>query len=126
MKVQVPSVIALRRYHQLPDNTPAMSRRNVYIRDGFKCSYCNERFSAKDLTLDHVIPRAQGGKLTWTNTVSACSPCNYRKGQIMPEDLPRIGMRLKSKPRAPSYFELQHKAKQFKRTLVHPDWDIYI
>ena len=113
MKVRVPSVIALRRYHALPDNTPAMSRRNIYIRDNFKCQYCMKQFSAKDLTLDHVVPRSKGGRLTWTNTVAACSPCNYRKGQTTIEDLPRLNMRLKNMPRAPSYFELQHKAKNY-------------
>jgi len=126
MKVRVPSVIALRRYHALPNNTPAMSRRNVYIRDNFKCQYCMNQFSAKDLTLDHVVPRSKGGRLTWTNTVAACSPCNYRKGQTSLEDLPRLNMRLKNMPQAPSYFELQHKAKNYKRATVHPDWDLYI
>lgn len=33
----LPSVIALRTYQKCPNQVPVMSRRNVYIRDGFKC-----------------------------------------------------------------------------------------
>ena len=33
-----------------------------------------------DLTLDHVIPRHRGGPHTWDNLVTACKPCNHRKG----------------------------------------------
>jgi 5-methylcytosine-specific restriction endonuclease McrA len=73
-----------------------------------------------------VVPRSRGGKLTWTNTVSACLDCNYRKGSTPIEDLPKIGMRLRSQPRAPSYHELQYKAKQYKKTQVHPDWETFL
>ena len=83
-------------------------------------------FAIKELSLDHVIPRSQGGKLTWTNTVTACLSCNSRKGQTSPQDLPKIGMKLRSLPRIPSNNELQSKAKIFKKTLLHPHWCIYV
>ena len=110
-KVLIPSVIALKRYHAFPNQKPVMTRRNVYIRDSFQCQYCQECFGADDLTLDHVLPRSKGGKLTWTNTVTACSPCNYRKGHTLLEDLPQLGMRIKTMPKAPNYYELQTKAR---------------
>jgi 5-methylcytosine-specific restriction endonuclease McrA len=79
-----------------------------------------------DLSLDHVVPRSRGGKLTWTNTVTACLSCNYRKGYTLPEDLHKIGMRLKNSPRVPSSAELQFKAKTFKKSSLHPHWTVYI
>lgn len=123
---QLPSVIALTHYQRVVTKVPIMSRRNVYIRDGFRCQYCGDQFPIHELSLDHVVPRSRGGKLTWTNTVSACLCCNYRKGKTVPEDLNKIGMKLRSLPRAPSSSELQFKAKTFKKNILHPHWQTYI
>lgn len=123
VEVKLPSVIALKNYHRMPDTVPMMNRRNVYIRDNFKCCYCMETFTPDNLSLDHVVPRAKGGKLSWTNTVTSCYSCNFRKGQTMPEDLPKLGMKLRSLPRVPSYTELQQKSKQYsRRGHIHTDW----
>lgn len=122
----LPSVIALKTYQRAPTVIPVMSRRNVYIRDGFKCQYCCESFPLKELSLDHVIPKSKGGKLAWTNTVTACLACNYKKGQKELTELPKIGMRLRMMPRAPTNSELQYKAKSFKKSFLHPDWTVYV
>ncbi len=74
---------------------PPVNRREVFRRDGHSCQYCGSR---KDLTLDHVIPRSQGGPHTWENVVTACAPCNGRKGARTPE---MAKMPLKQKPKAP-------------------------
>lgn len=58
------------------------------------------------LSLDHVIPKARGGQLTWTNTVTACYPCNYKKGSSRLEDLPTLHMRLRKKPHQPTFMEI--------------------
>jgi 5-methylcytosine-specific restriction endonuclease McrA len=70
--------------------------------------------------------KIRGGKLTWLNTVTACTSCNFMKGHTLPEDLPRIGMKLKSAPRIPSYSELQYKAKLYSKTQIHPHWTDFI
>lgn len=44
------------------------------------CYYCGEKFAARDLTMDHVVPVARGGKSTKKNCVVACKPCNAEKG----------------------------------------------
>ena len=108
------------------DREPALSRRNVYLRDGFRCQYCLEKFTVDKLSLDHVVPRSRGGKLVWTNTVSACCACNFKKGTTLPEDLPRLGMRLRAPPRAPTYHELQAKSKNVRKSAIHPHWNDYI
>ena len=74
-----PSVVALKTYVKRPDRVP-FTRLNVFLRDDFKCQYCGNKFPPQDLTFDHVIPRADGGGTHWQNIVSACVPCNTRKG----------------------------------------------
>jgi 5-methylcytosine-specific restriction endonuclease McrA len=54
------------------------SKKNVMIRDGFKCVYCGVKGVV--FTIDHVVPRSKGGKSTFENCVTACKPCNNRKG----------------------------------------------
>lgn len=44
-----------------------------------KCYYCNVALSPKDVTMDHVVPLAQGGKSTPGNVVAACKVCNTLK-----------------------------------------------
>ncbi|MGH2611510.1 MAG: HNH endonuclease, partial [Rhabdochlamydiaceae bacterium] len=58
----------------------------LYNRDLHLCAYCGNQFSPYKLTIDHVMPRSRGGKHIWTNTVTACKPCNLRKGARTPEE----------------------------------------
>jgi 5-methylcytosine-specific restriction endonuclease McrA len=50
------------------------------------CHYCEKRFSAKELTLDHIVPLARGGSSQPGNLVAACRPCNQAKGLETPVD----------------------------------------
>lgn len=59
LEFTLPSVIALKHYHKVPDNTADFSRRNVFIRDNYKCAYCLQQFPADGLSLDHVFPRCK-------------------------------------------------------------------
>jgi len=54
------------------------SKKNVMVRDGFKCAYCG--ISDVRLTIDHIVPKKRGGKSTFENCVASCKPCNSRKG----------------------------------------------
>ncbi|MEX7220543.1 HNH endonuclease, partial [Pseudomonas aeruginosa] len=74
--LKLPSVIALKQFVR-PSQFPAFTRFNLFLRDKFTCQYCGK---LRDLTFDHVVPRAQGGRTTWENVVTACSPCNLKKG----------------------------------------------
>jgi 5-methylcytosine-specific restriction endonuclease McrA len=75
--------------------TPPVNRREVLRRDGHQCQYCG---SQKQLTLDHVIPRSQGGPHSWENVVTACAPCNSQKGARTPA---QAKMPLQRQPKAP-------------------------
>ena len=46
------------------------------------CHYCNAPLQPEDVTMDHKIPIAQGGKSIKGNVVIACKPCNTKKGAV--------------------------------------------
>lgn len=54
-------------------------RLAIYIRDGFACAYCGKdlrHLSARNTTLDHLIPRCDGGNNKNENLITACLTCN--------------------------------------------------
>lgn len=73
-----PSVIRLSHPVRRPRPRLKLSRRAVFRRDNFTCQYCG--IQSNHLTIDHIIPRHRGGVHSWDNVVSACPPCNRRKG----------------------------------------------
>ena len=93
----IPSVIRLAYLVRRPRPQPKLTRVEIFNRDGFICQYCGKTHN--QLTLDHVIPRRQGGKHTWENLVSACGACNRRKAGRTPE---QAHMKLLSKPVKPT------------------------
>ena len=78
-----PSIVRLKGYVAVPYKRVMISRKNVMRRDRFRCQYCGSR---EKLTVDHVMPKSRGGKDTWENLVTACTPCNNRKGSRTPEE----------------------------------------
>jgi len=78
---------------------PKWSKNGVLRRDNFRCAFCEGKAS----TIDHILPRSQGGKNTWKNTIAACSPCNNRKADRTPE---QAHMPLKFKARVPEWTDL--------------------
>lgn len=76
----MPSVVRLLRWFKRDRQVIKFSRLNIYTRDGFICQYCEGQMSTEDLTFDHVVPRAKGGRTSWDNIVTCCIPCNAAKG----------------------------------------------
>lgn len=74
------------------------SWQNIYARDKGRCQYCGQKVALAEATRDHVIPRALGGKTSWTNIVTACAPCNQKKGGRTPA---HARMRLRQAPVKP-------------------------
>lgn len=91
-----PSVIRLLEYRKVPHKSQVVSRKNILLRDRDTCQYCAVKFHPSVLTLDHVIPRSQGGPSSWANLVACCSPCNRKKANRTPEE---AGMMLLRRPR---------------------------
>ena len=78
----VPSVIALRRYINVPRRRAHWSRKGVLARDNYTCIYCGIRsgdvqrgkiITKSDYTVDHVLPRSRGGRDR--------TRCRYRHGE---------------------------------------------
>ena len=85
LEIAVPKIIRVLAYDRLPRQEVKLNRRNIYARDHNRCQYCGKHFATKELTIDHVVPRVQGGEHTWGNLVCACLACNTRKGGRTPE-----------------------------------------
>jgi len=97
---KLPSVIRLLRFVKIKrrfDYVP-FSRNNIYARDHHTCQYCAEQFPTSELTFDHVVPVAHGGRKDWENIVTCCINCNRQKGGRTPAE---AGMRLLKPPRRP-------------------------
>lgn len=119
VELPMPAVIALKRYLKYRPFKVRFSKRNIFVRDGFTCQYCGERLPGSKLTIDHVVPRAQGGQSRWENVVTACEPCNHRKGDRTPA---QAGMPLLSEPMRPTpsvHGEVVARS-------VPPEWSMYI
>ncbi|MCY3879627.1 MAG: HNH endonuclease [Rhodobacteraceae bacterium] len=112
---RLPSVVALRDFVR-PNSKPAFTRFHLFLRDEFTCQYCG---SASELTFDHVIPRSQGGRTTWTNVVTACAPCNLNKGA---RRLSECGKTLRNKPVRPTSEQLLNAGRKFPPDYLHQSW----
>lgn len=97
------------------------SKKNVLIRDGFKCAYCGN--DKEKLTLDHIVPKSKGGETTFDNCVSCCKPCNNKKGGRTPRE---AHMYLRLKPYQPTIAEfLILKVKKLGIDNVLKDCGLY-
>jgi 5-methylcytosine-specific restriction endonuclease McrA len=82
---KVPDVILLAHYEGQPCHRVNFSRRHIYKRDNYQCMYCGCRPGTESLTIDHVVPKCQGGLTSWTNCVLCCINCNTQKADKRPE-----------------------------------------
>lgn len=99
-RLRVPEVVCLSHYDRLPATAVTFSRRNVAKRDHHTCQYCGAQPGWEQVTMDHVVPRSQGGASSWTNCVAACVACNARKADRTPD---QAGMRLRRRPSRPEW-----------------------
>ena len=119
LDMKVPSVIALRQYVKQSE-FPAFTRFNVFLRDRFQCQYCG---NGEHLTFDHVIPRRLGGKTTWENIITACAPCNMKKGGRTPK---QADMSVAMKAIRPTSWQLQQYGKRFPPNYLHETWQDWL
>tara|TARA_Y100000590_G_scaffold105074_1_gene119552 strand:+ start:205 stop:759 length:555 start_codon:yes stop_codon:yes gene_type:complete len=122
ISLKLPSVIALKDY-VMPKRQPAFTRFNVFLRDNFTCQYCYERFSANELTFDHLVPRCLNGKTKWNNVVSACTNCNLKKGRRL---LKNTDMKILKIPSRPTSIQLQNNGRNFPPNFLHDSWRDYL
>lgn len=97
-KYPVPSVVVLKNFVNIRKKRQesGAKRLKIYLRDRYTCQYCSARvgkkisggkkLEVKDLTLDHIIPKSREGSNHPSNLVTACKPCNQRKGDRTPDE----------------------------------------
>jgi 5-methylcytosine-specific restriction endonuclease McrA len=97
--IKIPAVVRLVNFFKRSRKPVKFSRINVHGRDDYRCQYCGIKKTTNELTYDHVIPKAQGGKTSWQNICSCCHSCNTKKGCRTPA---QAGMKLRKQPIQPS------------------------
>jgi 5-methylcytosine-specific restriction endonuclease McrA len=123
LEVRVPAVLRLLSYVPLKrkKHWVRFSRSNIFIRDKNSCQYCGVQFPKAQLTLDHVVPSVQNGPKTWQNIVTACKPCNQRKGGRTPRE---AGMVLINEPKQPNW--LPSTTLRLGLTVSTEQWKVYL
>ncbi|MBN21655.1 MAG: HNH endonuclease [Bdellovibrionaceae bacterium] len=121
--MKIPSVLRLIEYVPLKRKTHTVrfSRENIFLRDSYKCGYCQKKFTKKYLTLDHVVPVVQNGRKTWENIVTSCMTCNQKKGGRTPRE---ARMKLHITPREPKW--LPATTLQLGISFTPKKWKIYL
>jgi 5-methylcytosine-specific restriction endonuclease McrA len=125
--IAVPRIIRLIGYDRLPAQTVKLNRRNLFARDRNQCQYCGKHFPTADLSIDHVLPRAQGGGDTWENLVCACIWCNARKGGRTPEQASMKLVRPAKRPKRNPLITLRlgsEKYQSWKAFLDEAYWSV--
>ncbi len=127
IEIRVPKIIRLVVYDKLPKARVKFNRKNIFARDKNICQYCGKRFPTSELSLDHVVPRTQGGISTWKNIVCACTDCNKHKGGRRPVE---AGMKLIRKPVQPKHCPIiqlklgSNKYQSWKQFLDNAYWSV--
>lgn len=117
ISLNLPSIIKIKDYVRYDNLSVDLNRKNLLERDNHTCQYCG--ISSGPMTIDHIIPKSQGGKESWENLVTACRPCNQKKGNQRPTE---VGMNLKKKPKHPNRLQFfQRFAKEKQK-----DWKPYL
>ncbi len=137
-----PAVLRLREFVD-PRPRLRFNRLHVLARDNHTCAYCGAQPRTQaglprveDLTLDHVIPRAQsrngqvvgihGRRISvtcWENVVTACSDCNITKADRTPG---QAGMKLRFLPKAPSRADVLRMTMTLRKVHIPDEWKDYL
>ena len=123
----VPRIIRVLTFNKIPRQAVKFNRRNIFARDRNRCQYCGRKYPTSELSLDHVIPRSQGGPTTWENVVCCCLKCNVRKGGRTPD---KAHMKLVHRPVKPTRSPVlsiklsNSKYRSWRQFLDHAYWNV--
>jgi len=127
LAIRVPRIIRLLIFDRLPSKVVKFNRRNIFARDDNRCQYCGHRFPTSELSLDHVVPRSQGGTSSWTNIVCSCTRCNARKGGRLPREANMSLIRKPIRPKSSPILQLRSvnpKYQSWKHFLDDAYWSV--
>lgn len=103
LAIKAPAVIRLVQAIARRKQSVRYGKYSIFARDRWTCQYCGAKKGINELTKDHVVPRAQGGRSCWENVVAACKECNSQKAARTPQ---QAGMRLLKQPVKPTWVPL--------------------
>lgn len=128
-----PAVLHIAHYKKPAKSTlktfAPFTRRNVWVRDGGACQYCGKKIKLDDMHWDHVVPRKDGGRTTWSNIVCSCLPCNSKKAD---KTLKASGLRLLKKPEpvynevAPTLSARERIIRKMDKKVMPIEWKNYL
>lgn len=93
-------------------------RAAAFVASAGKCVYCRQRVTLETMTLDHLIPKANGGGDGVTNLVTACLTCNRAKGATDPVEF--VSKIVAAEKAADLAREQRDLAKRISRNLQCP------
>lgn len=108
-KINLPSIVILTEFKNVYSKirrTVDITKKNILVRDDYKCVYCGKHITNVNGTIDHIMPKSRGGKHTWLNVIASCKPCNNRKDRNTPSE---AGMKMLFQPRVPKLKEIMLK-----------------
>jgi 5-methylcytosine-specific restriction endonuclease McrA len=113
-----PAIIRLVKFVHVPRRfRRQVTNTFLFARDGYRCQYCHRGQSdlrhRECLTRDHLVPLSRGGDNDWTNVVTACSSCNTRKGNHLPQE---CGMHPVVPPHEPHFVHLSWAVRRLSVT----------
>ena len=116
---EYPAIIVLKRYIRKKPLLPRFNFRGVFRRDYYICQYTGISLPPSQLTVDHILPKARGGKSTWENCVTASLEVNAAKGNRTPEE---AGLKLLRPAKVPpDSLALEYATMQ----TIHQEWEVY-
>lgn len=98
-----PAIIRLVKFVHVPRRfRRQVTNTFLFARDDYRCQYCHRTQAdlrqRECLTRDHLLPISRGGGNEWTNVVTACSSCNTRKGNRLPEECGMLPLHAPTEP----------------------------
>ncbi len=108
-RIEVPQILVGRQNPRELRQTPPLSNKYLFSRDGYRCMYCGDQFPSGFLSRDHIVPISRGGRDCWTNVITACKRCNSHKGNRL---LSECSMELLAVPYTPNRYEYLYLANR--------------
>lgn len=130
-KIPIPAVARMCNYKKISSFNVTFSRKNLFIRDNYTCQYCGLVKELNELTYDHVIPKSQwnydhGTPTSWTNVVTACIQCNWKKSNKTPTQAYMPLLSIPNKPnKSTKYLPLVSYLSKIRED-IPLEWSIYL
>lgn len=118
---KAPATLRLKRKVPRISESPRFRRKALFNRDNWQCQYCGIELDDSTVTIDHIIPKTQGGPRSWKNCVTACRKCNHKKGSRSLSESGLTLLRNPTQPKMHHFWDVQRKNFEW-----HNDWVYFL